>query len=164
MSLPSLRCDGCGQIAVPGHITTRLQRLEWTTRYRPVHIGTLLLGAVSPLTDGEFLYSPNGEFAGEAALALKAAAILPAAKSAETVQTEFQRAGFFLTHVLECPFDSNQTNRSAASLIQERAPSVIARIRRSLKPKRVILISDSLASLAEHISKMELDCQVLLTS
>src|SRR5207253_8014232 len=50
----TLVCDGCGQAATAEHIARRLQRLEWTTRYRPVHIHALLLGAFSPLRDEEF--------------------------------------------------------------------------------------------------------------
>ncbi len=101
----ALVCDGCGQAATAEHIARRLQRLEWTTRYRPVHIHTLLLGAFSPLRDGEFLYRSDGEFRGEAAQILEAVGISPAGKTRDAVHAEFQRAGFFLTHVLECPLE-----------------------------------------------------------
>src|SRR5258708_87515 len=57
MAMP---CDGCGQTASAEHIARRLQRLEWTTRYRPVHINTLLLGAFSPQEERDFLYAPGG--------------------------------------------------------------------------------------------------------
>src|ERR1700740_33549 len=43
-----LRCDGCGQKASEEHLTRGLRRLEWATRYRPVHIHTLLLGGFFP--------------------------------------------------------------------------------------------------------------------
>src|SRR3979411_1209168 len=98
-----LPCDGCGQIASAGHIARRLQRLKWATWYRPVHIHTLFLGSASPQKQEEFLYSPNGEFQGEAATLLAAAGVSTAGKRAEAVHAEFQRAGLFLTHVLECP-------------------------------------------------------------
>jgi len=76
MSHADLRCDGCGQASFsPQHIARRLQRLEWTTRYRPVHIATLLLGSVAPQSDAEFLYSPAGEWAGEAKALLAAAGV-----------------------------------------------------------------------------------------
>src|SRR5260370_31869535 len=61
MSSNALVCDGCGQAATAEHIARRLQRLEWTTRYRPVHISTLLLGAFSPLRDEDFLYAGGGK-------------------------------------------------------------------------------------------------------
>src|SRR6266705_1720713 len=94
----SVRCDGCGQIASPEHIARRLRRLEWATRYRPVHIQTLLLGAIAPVEDREFLYSPGKEFRGEAAVLLRAVGISAAGKPAEAIQAEFQRAGYFLTY------------------------------------------------------------------
>src|SRR5437879_13576417 len=62
----ALPCDGCGQAATAEHIARRLQRLAWTTSYRPVHIHALLLGAFSPLRDEEFLYASGGEFRGKA--------------------------------------------------------------------------------------------------
>src|SRR2546430_17584306 len=92
----ALVCDGCGQAATAEHIARRLQRLEWTTRYRPVHIHTLLLGAFSPLRDEEFLYRSGGEFPGEAAQILEAVGILPAGEEQDAVRQGFVRAGVFL--------------------------------------------------------------------
>jgi len=60
----ALVCDGCGQMASAEHIARRLQRLEWTTRYRPVHISTLFLGAFSPRDEKEFLYALEENFTG----------------------------------------------------------------------------------------------------
>jgi len=85
-----VRAGRCGE-----HIARRLRRLEWTTRYRPVHIHTLLLGAFSPLVENEFLYAPEGEFQGEAALLLDALGIAMAGKARDVVHAEFQRGGFF---------------------------------------------------------------------
>ena len=161
MPTHSLSCDGCGQPASPEHIGRRLQRLEWTTRYRPVHIGALLLAGVSPAADADFLYA--GRFEGEAARLLEAVGISPAGKSPETVMSEFQRGGFFLTHVLECPLEAVRAGQpSCESLIAQRVSTVLTRIRRSLKPKRVILISELLASLAARLSSAELGCPVIL--
>src|SRR4029077_16299303 len=98
-------CDGCGQPASPEHIARRLQRLEWATRYRPIHLHTLLLGAISPQALAEFLYSPELTHFGEAANLGAAAGVSTAGKSADSIQSEFQRRGIYLTHVLECPLD-----------------------------------------------------------
>jgi hypothetical protein len=158
-----LVCDGCGQEASAEHISRRLQRLEWTTRYRPVHINTLVLGAFSPQEEKDFLYAPSGEFRGEAGHLLDALGISTDGKEADTVHAEFQRAGFFLTHVLECPLDrdAGQAAESAALLAQRLQP-VATRIRRSLKPKRVVLISQALGPILEKILALELGCPVLL--
>lgn len=161
MPIDPLACDGCGQSASPEHIARRLQRLEWTSRYRPVHIATLLLGGFSPLAEADFLYS--GKFEGEAGRLLDAVGVSPAGKSSETVLNEFQRSGFFLTHILECPLDSGQAGPLVCeSLLLKRVSSVMTRIRRSLKPKRVILISESLEPVVARLPSVELGCPVIL--
>jgi hypothetical protein len=158
-----LVCDGCGQTASAEHIARRLQRLEWTTRYRPVHINTLLLGAFSPPDDRDFLYAANEEFHGEAALLLNALGISAAGKAAEAVHAEFQRAGFFLTHVLECPLSRNAGEGTAVGgLLANRLLPMATRIRRSLKPKRVVPISRALGPILEKILALELGCPVVL--
>ncbi|HXM96661.1 MAG TPA: hypothetical protein VOA64_20780 [Candidatus Dormibacteraeota bacterium] len=157
-----LPCDGCGQPASPAHIAKRLQRLEWTTRYRPVHINTLVLGASAPALEAEFLYSPAGNFQGEAALLLKAAALSTGGKPADLVHTEFQRAGFMLTHVLECPIEDSLL--ALPELLVQRLATVLVRIRRSLKPKRLVLISQALGPLISQFSKAELPCSIVLDS
>jgi hypothetical protein len=159
----ALPCDGCGQTASGEHIARRLRRLEWTTRYRPVHINTLLLGAFSPQEEREFLYAPGGEFHGEASRLLDALEISTAGKAADAVHAEFQRAGFFLTHVLECPLgkDAGQ-GAEAAALLTKRLEPVATRIRRSLKPKRVVLISRALGPIMEKLLALELGCPVVL--
>jgi hypothetical protein len=158
-----LPCDGCGQTAPAEHIARRLQRLEWTTRYRPVHINTLLLGAFSPLEDKDFLYCPNGEFHGEAAQLLDALGIATAGKTAEVVHVEFQRGGYFLTHVLECPVgNGGESEPEAATLLGKRLDALARRIRRSLKPRRVVLISKTLEPILEKIQSLEMCCPIVL--
>jgi hypothetical protein len=156
-----LACDGCGQSASPEHIAQRLQRLEWTTRYRPVHIGTLLLAGVSPQADEDFLYA--AQFKGEAGRLLEAVGISTTGKSAEVVLSEFQRGGFLLTHLLECPLEIGRSEQQPLEdLFQKRLPQVVTRIRRSLKPKRVVLISEALAPLAAQFSEAALGCALIL--
>jgi hypothetical protein len=156
-----LACDGCGQSASPEHIARRLRRLEWTTRYRPVHIGTLLLAGVSPQADQDFLYA--AQFKGEAGRLLEAVGISTISKSAEVVLSEFQRGGFLLTHLLECPLEAGQWEQQPPEdLFQKRLPQVVTRIRRSLKPKRVVLISEALAPLAVRFSEIDMGCPLIL--
>jgi len=158
-----LPCDGCGQIASAEHIARRLQRLEWATRYRPVHIQTLFLGSASPQKQEEFLYSPNGEFQGEAGTLLEAAGVSTAGKTSDAVHAEFQRGGFFLTHVLECPIESGSGPAQVLpSLMEQRLTAVAVRIRRSLKPKRVVPISRAMETILEKFVALELGCPLVL--
>jgi hypothetical protein len=158
-----LPCDGCGQLSSTEHFARRLKRLEWTSRYRPVHINTLLLSGVSMREEKDFLYSPNGEFSGEAAFVLQAAGISAPGKTAEAVHSEFQRGGFFLTHVLECPVErEGESGAELTSLLQRQLPVVLTRIRRSLKPKRIVLISGMLEKVQEKIAAAQLGCAILL--
>jgi hypothetical protein len=158
-----LSCDGCGQLASQEHISRRLARLEWTTRYRPVHIGTLLLGAIASAQDSEFLYAPSGEFAGEAGIILKAAGISHVGKSVDFVLTEFQRRGLMVTYVLDCPLEPGRAAAPMEALLVGRFPAALARIRRSLKPKRLVPISRSLETLMKgNGEQIELGCVLVL--
>ena len=159
--MPSLACDGCGQSASSEHIARRLQRLEWTTRYRPVHIGTLLLGGTSPLADEDFLYA--GKFEGEAGQLLDAAGISPKGKSPEAILNEFQRGGFFLAYILECPLEPSQAGIPALeSALSRHLPRAISRIRRSLRPKRFVLFAELPEPVAASLSQAELGCPVVM--
>jgi hypothetical protein len=156
-------CDGCGQLASSEHIARRLQRLEWATRYRPIHLHTLLLGAISPQAPADFLYSPEETHSGEAANLIAAAGISPASKAADARQLEVQRRGIYLTHVLECPLDvpSSGVNFLNNALIT-RLPTLFTRIRRSLKPKRLAFISGSLTPSIERFASAQLNCELAL--
>jgi len=152
----SLPCDGCGQSASPEHLARRLQRLEWTTRYRPVHIQAQLLGGIAPQADAAFLYSPAGDYQGEAANLLEALRIPMAGKSADAILTEFQKRGLFLTYVLECPLEPGVAPSGEQELLEKQLPAATARIRRSLKPKRLVLFSKELARLAGKLTEAAL--------
>lgn len=160
-----LACDGCGQPATPEHIAKRLQRLEWTTRYRPLHIGTVLLGAFAPIDDAEFLYAEAGTFAGEARDALSTSGISPNGKSVDATLSEFQRRGWLLTYVLECPLNPGVGGSVAIeALLQSRLPALLTRVRRSLRPRRVVPISRFLEPLIASLKDGELGCPLVLDS
>jgi hypothetical protein len=159
-----LQCDGCGQSASPAHLARRLQRLEWTTRYRPVHIQALFLGGIVPGTDAAFLYCPEGNYQGEAANLLDALRISRAGRSADAILTDFQKGGFLLTYVLECPLEPGVVPSATQQLIEKQLTAVIARIRRSLKPKRVVLFSRELATVAGKFTEAALGCPVFTGS
>lgn len=155
-------CDGCGQPASPVHIAQRLRRLEWATHYRPIHLHTLLLGAVSPTNDPEFFYSSGEAHSGEAAHVFAAAGIAAENenRTVDSMHSEFQRRGLFLTHILECPLDSASV--TAEIVINARLPNLFTRIRRSLKPKRLVFISDLLTPLVPRFADAQLDCELVL--
>jgi hypothetical protein len=119
------------------------------------------LGAVAPQDDSEFLYSPAGSWNGEARILLAAAGLTVEGKSPEATLAEFQRGGFFLTHVLECPVENREAEDSQ-QLIAARLAAVLARIRRSLKPKRMAPISLELERFMPALKSGELNCAILL--
>lgn len=157
-------CDGCGQPASAEHIARRLRRLEWTTRYRPIHIGALLLGAFPVVEDAEFLYAGRSPFRGEAASVLDGVGVAHADKPPEGVLADFQRRGFLLTHVLECPLEAvaNGAPPVLEQLLEKRISAVFSRIRRSLKPKQLVLLSSALAPLTNLFAKQDLGCSLVL--
>jgi len=156
-----LPCDGCGQLADSAHLSRRLQRLAWTTRFRPVHIQSLLLSGIAPKLNSDFLYTPDSTFHGEAARILNAVQLSTEGKSAESLHTEFQKLGLMLTHILECPLEDGVTPSQARELLEKQLPAALARIRRSLKPKRVLLISSDLNQIRHHLHQTHMDCQIL---
>ncbi|HUN64160.1 MAG TPA: hypothetical protein VMU53_19320 [Candidatus Sulfotelmatobacter sp.] len=159
-----LPCDGCGQLADSAHISRRLERLAWSTRYRPVHIQALLLSGIAPREAADFVYAPNFGFTGEGADLLHALQIRTEGKSPEAVQGELQKLGILLTHILECPLDASVSAGEAYALTERQLPATMARIRRSLKPKRVLLLSADLLPYAAQLRQANLQCPVLPSS
>jgi hypothetical protein len=162
-TVKAIQCDGCGQAASAEHLAARFQRLEWATRYRPIHVNTLVLGDVAPAEDAEFVYSDAQPFRGEAAWLLRVARIDPAGKSAEEIHHEFQRAGYFVAHVLDCPVDKETASGADLhELIVKRLPATFTRIRRSIKPKRLVLLGAALDGFVENFQREELGCSLIL--
>lgn len=149
MPTEQLICDGCGQAADQEHIARRLKRLENMTKYRPIHVQALFLGACCPAAETEYLYSVEGEFRGEGLALLRALGIEPAGKSVELTLADFQRRGYLLTHVLDCPGPS----ANFTALLQKRMTEAAARIRRSLKPRKLVLLGAELETIGEALPK-----------
>ena len=164
MAVPTLLpCDGCGQLASAEHIARRLQRLEWATRFRPIHVQALLLDASAPEADPDFLYSPDARFAGQAELLLTALGISTAGKSSGEVLADFQKRGLVLAHLLECPVERGAGPNEAHVLLKHHLPRALTRIRRSLKPKRVLVISPDLKPFLSELAESALGCPVFYT-
>src|SRR5579859_1026000 len=161
VSIATVVCDGCGQGTTSEHIARRLERLEQTTRYRPIHIQAVFLSAQSPLNEAAFLYSERGHFEGEASALLDALQIEKTGREAEAVLAEFQRKGYFLTHVLECAPENGATPDLNESL-RRKLPSVMKRLRTSLKPKKVFVISPELSSVCEELKNAQAGAELIL--
>ena len=159
MRLSEIRCDGCGQAASQEHIARRLKRLENMTRYRPIHVQALFLGATSPVDDCDHLYSAAETFHGEGAEALRALGVEQGGRSVAETLASLQRMGILLTHVLDCPVADEAARREA---LQARLPATLARIRRSYKPKRLVVVGAELAGCVTQITGANLDAVVVL--
>ena len=121
---------------------------------------TLLLSAFVPAEPSHFLYAADGSFDGEAAQLLSAVEISTIGKSRETVLTEFQKRGLLLAHIMECPPESKSDAASLRVLLASHLQVALVRIRRSLKPKRVVVISQSLDFLMPKLNEASLGCPV----
>jgi len=164
MAIPTiLPCDGCGQLASAEHFSRRLQRLEWATRFRPIHIQALLLTAAAPESDADFLYNPETSFGGLAGQILAAVGLDKEGKSFEEVLAEFQKRRMVLASALECPVEPSADPALLQDLLERHLPSAIARIRRSLKPKRILVLSSELQSFHLQLSEGSLSCPVFYT-
>ena len=156
-----LTCDGCGQPATPEHIARRLRRLEWATRFRPIHIQALLLAGIPSRNDAEFLYEPGSPLAGEAGNILKAVQVSTEGKPREALLAEFQKMGLMLAHVVECPLEGDLGASDKRAILEKHWPAAATRIRRSLRPKRILLLSADLQYLAPQLHHTNLGCPIL---
>src|SRR5216683_2260746 len=153
-----LPCDGCGLPASPEHIARRVRRLELSTRFRPVHIGVLFV-ALAPsvrLEDDFYAPSESREFAEPFLEALEihssAERAEPAADAHATDSgglAEFQRRGFHLAYLSECPIPEDE--KTAASTIARLGPTLIRRIRFNYKPKHIAPMGQELFPLVEML-------------
>jgi hypothetical protein len=139
-------CDGCGARVDERHIRERIARLESATRFRPIHIGLLLIDAAPPVRPEDYFYElPAGKDARSVAgqlyfdeLVKLVGAVPDAGPGAEALLADFQRRGFFLTSAVECPVDRADPSEA----IRQLAPTVLRRVQTSYKPKHVVLISE----------------------
>jgi hypothetical protein len=154
-------CDGCGQPADSAHLARRLKRLENMTRYRPIHVQALFLGAASPADDQEYLYSAQGGFAGQGVTLLRSLAVETAGRTVEATLTDFQRRGYLLAHVLECS-EASGNGAVGREGLARRLPAMMTRIRRSFRPKRVVLLGQELAEFVLQFMAANLDATLVL--
>jgi hypothetical protein len=152
----SLPCDGCGLPASPQHIAERVRRLELSTRFRPVHMGMLFVALAPPARLEDDFYAPpeSKEFFNPflEALEISSSAVRTApgsdAHAADTARlAEFQRRGYYLAYLSECPIPENK--EPAASTIARLGPTLIRRIRFNYKPKHIAPLGQELFPLID---------------
>lgn len=157
-----LPCDGCGLPASPQHIAGRLRRLELSTRFRPVHIGILFVPFAPPTRLEDDFYGPaeSKEFFDPLLEALEIpssslqAAAGSNARAADSARlAEFQRRGYYLAHLSECPIP--ETEEPAASTISRLGPTLIRRIRFNYKPRSIAPLGEMLFPLVEKLRAAE---------
>ncbi len=157
----SILCDGCGRPASPDHIAGRVARLERATRFRPVHMNVLFL-ASAPLTrpEDDFYGSPQSRAFFESLMDALDIAPPAAEASRESDRTgdqaarlaEFQRKGYYLSYLAECPIPDETDSIAAA--ISALGPALIRRIRFNYKPKHIALLGSNMAPLIGILEKV----------
>jgi len=120
----------------------------------------LLLAGAAPQADDEFLYAPATRFAGLAGEILTALEIPAKGRAHGEVLVEFQKRGLHLAYALECPMEAGADASFSNELLERHLPQVITRIRRSLKPKRVVLVSPELQAFLPQLSESSVGCPV----
>jgi hypothetical protein len=173
----SIRCDGCGLPGSAKHVRERVQRLERATRFRPIHTNVLFVASdPSRLIEDDFYLAPLKQpfFKGimEALNIASTGEPLPAdsgdPSSGNTELLEFQRRGYYLTYLSECPLDvdrsipSEPKTQAARDAISRLAPTLITRIRFNYKPKHVVLLGSNLYPLIGLLEQTDLASLLVL--
>ena len=150
-----IRCDGCGALATDDHLRLRVARLEFATRFRPIHIDALILIPSPPPRLEDYFYRPAESSADRSPESqVFSRALLPAAgvnlspsRDEKTLLEEFQRTGCFLAAWSECPPDHAQC--PSDDTLRSLTASVVRRVKFSYRPKRIVPIS---RRLSPHLS------------
>jgi len=169
-------CDGCGLAASAEHIAARMERLELATRFRPIHVNVLFV-ALQPMPrpEDDFYRPPESRDFFDSFLS----ALDIAPEDANAKLLEFQRRGYCLTYLSECPVtpqDSASPGRmqgkpgagqktgdsAARECISRLAPTLVKRIRFNYKPKHVALLGTDMEPLIEIFEHAGIGALLLL--
>jgi hypothetical protein len=153
-------CDGCGAQVDDAHIRQRIERLEFATRFRPIHISVLLIDAAPPARLEDFFYRPaalpeeRSQPAREYFDALMTSAGIRAQAGGreEAALAEFQRRGFFLIGAIEC---ASPTPADTQNAIERCAPALLRRVKISYRPKSIALLSASTQPLVAALQQSD---------
>lgn len=158
-------CDGCTRQATPEHLRRRIARLEWASRFRPIHVSTLFLMPAPPVTQEDYFYHPS-ELPKEGTAramfedVLAACGVRSASGDKEAALREFQHKGFFMAEAIECSIEPEE-EAGFGDLLSGLMPTLERRIRHSYRPKSVLLVSDRLRGVAKTLPG-RVDAEVLL--
>ena len=150
----TILCDSCGTRATPEHIRERMARLELATRFRPVHIGLLLIGAAPPAALENSLYAWEQQAASSEAKQfiqglIQILGIDPGIPAAAQL-TEFQRRGIYLAGLVECPLDTGFPREDLAA---KYGPVLVKRVTYSYKPRQIALLAPVASGLGDFLRR-----------
>jgi len=154
-----ISCDSCGQPASPEHIRQRLARLELATRYRPIHIGLLLVCTAPPANLVDDLYTWEQQAASPQARDYLQGFLQcftsGGANSPGDQLSELQRGGVFLSRLVECPINVNSSASDSKNdnLATLHGPVLIKRIQFSYKPRQIALLAPVAPGLPDLLCK-----------
>ncbi len=170
-----MRCDGCGRPATPEHIAQRLRRLELATRFRPIHISILFLEGAPPsrledyfyyaaeVAQGDFQFSDSSREQLESLLQ-GLGITSDAGKDHAARLAEFQRRGYFLADLVECPLGEEGVGLERADesgLVAQFGPTIVKRIQFSYKPRHIALLSSRCRQLIPMLQRAGFSDRVL---
>jgi hypothetical protein len=162
------RCDGCGIPAGADHLRRRTLRLELASRFRPVHIGILILFPAPPASMEQFPYfiahgsSRPGPANLHATLLAAAGIAPPEIPAAGDALARLQRAGLFVACAVECPLEELGRALTPAALADEFGAEILLRITRSYKPRYIVPLGAQLIALPSILRSAGLSSQLLL--
>jgi hypothetical protein len=158
----SLVCDGCGRSVSAEHWRQRIERLQWASRFRPVHIRQLIVCEAPPENPEDGLYFPGGGATWKGpyrslAEALRDVYGVPAQAGRETLLKTLQRNGVFVTEAVECPVEDAER----VPLLAQRERILYDRIRLSYRPRQVLLLTEELSALPQWLLESAIPCRRL---
>ncbi len=159
-------CDGCGATVDAAHLQERIRRLERATRFRPLHIHTLLLLETPPPEPASDFYAVAGQAEEQGqecqsfteasaggdltSVVARAIHVSREGKPRDEVLAAIQRAGMFVAYARECPqSDAGASSPPSAGEVQK----LLLRARFSYKPKHVVALGARLRATVEALKQ-----------
>ncbi len=167
-------CDGCGLPASARHVAERVERLELATRFRPIHIHVLfVISHPMARREDDFYRAPVSQSFFDGFMDALHIPVHPEKPQTAEGQAEigrpslleFQRRGYYLAYLSECPlaeFNDGPNAAGGKSAIARLAPTLLTRIRFNYKPKHVALLGADLHNLIGVLEQAGLASLLLL--